>query len=218
MHKLTLDPSTKMGWCLYLDKSELLPRGDGHEYQIDELLFHGTWDLTRDIDGKKCVRRGQYYINFLECFRRLRRLHNIDEAEIKIALEGEAYAANRTEASARLAAGWIAVLDMYCERKCNPYPVTVTTDSWRKAFTGFSRAPKEIKGTNERRDWIKAKVLEKCASRGLNPRDDNEADALGIMYWLMNNGEQAQADRRAEKKSKTAEKRAQKKLDLQVAA
>lgn len=218
MHKLALDPSTKMGWCLYLDKDQMPARGDDSPYLTSELLFYGTWDLTRDINDKKCTTRGQYYINFLECFRRLRRLHNIDDDKIKIVMEGEAYSANRTEASARLAAGWIAVLEMYCERKSNPYPNTVTPDDWRKSYVGVCRAPKEIKGTDERREWMKDKVLAKCLSRGLNPKNDNEGDALGIMYWLIQGGEKAQESRRVEKKEKRLAKTRQKKMLFKEAA
>jgi hypothetical protein len=58
----------------------------------------------------------------------------------------------------------------------------------------------------------------RAPGRNLKPKNDNEADALGMMYWLVHDGPEAQAQRKAEKKAKTAAKRAQKKLDLQVAA
>ena len=86
-------------------------------------------------------------------------------------------------------------------------------------------APKEVgaglndrQKTEERRNWLKAKVMAECHKRNLKPKDDNQADALGIMYWSLRGGAEELERKRAEKKAKASAKRAQKKLDLQVAA
>ena len=210
MHKLSLDPSTSFGWCLYLDREELPERAE--PYTVSELLFYGTWDL-----GKK-KRRGQYYVNLKEQLTDLRRRHGIQEDDLEIVLEAEAYGARRTEASAALAAGWLAHLEEYCERRRMTYPITVTTTSWRAAFIGATKAPKDVVGDNARRKWLKDAVMAECARRKMHPKNDNEADAIGVMFWMVQGGKKRQDRMRAEKKAKTAEKRAQQKLELPVAA
>lgn len=215
MHKICFDASTRFGWCLLIDDSH---KPKEERRTLGQRLFYGTWDLTRDADGVKCDRRGQFYINLLESFRQLRRQHDIDDDQIEIVMEAEAYGAVRSEASARLAGGWLATLELLCERKAWLYPRTVTTTSWRKAFIGVTKAPKEITDSKQRREWIKAKVLEECARRGLKPQNDNEADALGLMFWLLTGGKSHQDATRAARKEKTLAKRRQQKLDLKVAA
>lgn len=219
MHKLTIDISTKAGWCLLLDDSA---KPESERRPVGQRLFYSTWDLTKDREGNKCSRRGQYYLNLWDSIRQLRNHHGIEEEDIEIVIEAEAYSAARTEASAQLAGGWLATLEIMCERRALLYPRTVTTSSWRSAFIGVIMAPKEVKDTKEqpnaRRKWIKDKVLEECARRGLKPQNDNEADAIGIMFWLVSGGKVHQEAARAAKKAKTKAKRAQTKMNLQVAA
>lgn len=207
LHKLTIDISTKAGWCLLLDDSA---KPKDEQRPVGQRLFYGTWDLTRDRDGNKCTRRGQYYLNLWDSISQLRRHHGIEEEDIEIVIEAEAYSAARTEASAQLAGGWLATLEIMCERRALLYPRTVTTSSWRKAFIGVIKAPKEITNPVERRKWIKDRVLEECRRRGLKPIDDNCADAIGCMYWLLSGGKIHQEKLRQAKKDKTAAKRAQK--------
>lgn len=215
VHKLSIDPSTKAGWCLLLDDSA---KPKEEQRSVGHRLFYGTWDFTRDHEGNKCTRRGQYYLNLWDSISQLRRHHGIEDDDLEIVIEAEAYSAACTEASAQLAGGWLATLEMMCERRALVYPRTVTTTSWRKAFIGVTKAPKEITDANERRKWIKDKVLEECARRGLKPQNDNEADALGIMFWLLSGGKVHQEANRAARKAKTQAKRAQTRMKLQVAA
>lgn len=222
MHKLCLDPSTAFGWCLLLDDSHL-PKDE--QRSVGERLSYGTWDLTKDEDGNKCNRRGQYAWNLWHCFNSLMRKHEIEGDDVEIILEGESYGSQKSEAGRRTAALWLAVLEMMCERKGLLYPRTCPPDKWRMAFIGCTRAPKEIgqglpdaKRFEERRNWLKRAVMAECAKRGLRPQNDNEADALGMMFWLVRGGAFEQDKQRAEKKAKASAKRAQKKLDLQVAA
>ncbi|KAB2728234.1 hypothetical protein [Brucella anthropi] len=215
LHKLTIDISTKAGWCLLLNDSA---KPKDEQRPVGQRLFYGTWDLTRDRDGNKCTRRGQYYLNLWDSISQMRRHHGIEEEDIEIVIEAEAYSAARTEASAQLAGGWLATLEIMCERRALLYPRTVTTSSWRKAFIGVIKAPKEIKDTNERRKWIKDKVMEECHRRGLKPVDDNCADAIGILFWLVTGGKVHQEAKRAAKKAKSLEKRRQQKMNFKVAA
>lgn len=210
MHKLALDPSLSFGWCLYLDKT-ILPARDT-PYETSELLFYGTWNLGKNL------RRGEYYLKLWTEIADLRRAKEIDEDDLEIVLESEAYGARRSEASAQMSAGWLTTLEIMCERRGLSYPRTVTTTSWRSAFIGVTQAPKDIKDTNKRRKWLKDAVMAECQRRKLQPKDDNSADALGIMFWMIQGG-RARLDKiKADKKAKTAEKRAQAKLPLQAAA
>lgn len=223
MHKLTLDPSTQFGWSLLLDDSN---KPEEERRQVGRRLFYGTWDLTRDEDGNKCTRRGQYAWNLWHCFNALMRKHGIAEDAIEVVLEGESYGSQKSEAGRQLAAAWLHTLEMMAERKpWGKYPRTCPPSKWRKAFIGRDKAPDEIgeglkdsKRWEARREWLKQAVLAECHKRGLRPQNDNEADALGMMFWLVRGGAFEQDKQRAEKKAKASAKRAQKKLDLQVAA
>ena len=222
MHKLTLDPATVFGWCLFLDDSD---KPEEERRSAGERLFYGTWDLTKDEDGRKCSRRGQYAWNLWAFFNALRRKHGIEEDDIEIILEGESYGSQKSEAGRRMAAMWLSVLEMMCERKALPYPRTCPPDSWRGYFIDCTKAPKEVgaglpdaKRYEARREWIKQAVLAECHRRNLKPKSDNEADAIGMMFWLVRGGAEEQDRKRADKKAKAAAKRAQKKLDLPVAA
>lgn len=221
-HKLTLDPSTQFGWCLLVDDSE---KPEDERRQVGQRLFFGTWDLTKDEEGRKCSRRGQYGWNLWTNFNALMRKHGIDADEIEIILEGESYGSQKSEAGRRMASMWLNTLELMCERKGLEYPRTCPPDNWRSAYIGCTKAPKEVgaglpdqERFAARRAWLKAAVIEECHKRGLNPTNDNEADALGMMFWLVRGGKEEQERRREEKKAKASAKRAQKKLDLRVAA
>ena len=55
---------------------------------------------------------------------------------------------------------------------------------WRVHFIGTSTAPKFIKGKDARRQWLKDQVVLECQRRGHDVLDDNEADALGMLYYF----------------------------------
>lgn len=209
IHKIAFDPSTKMGWCLLMDDSD---KPENEQRSVGQRLVYGSWDLTKDISGKKRLTRGSYYLMFLESFIQLRKKYGLETDEFKIYLEMEAISANRNEASAKLAGGWLATVELICERKGWMLPTDVPIASWRKAFIGRSMAPKEVVGTDPRRKWLKDTVLSACRSRGLSPEDDNAADAIGIMFWAMNDGESVRSAAQEQKKLKKKEKRAQTKL------
>lgn len=216
MHKLTLDPATHFGWCLLLDDSHL-PKEE--QRPVGQRLSYGTWDLTKDEDGNKCTRRGQYAWNLWHCFNALMRRHEVEGEDVQIILEGESYGSQKSEAGRRMAAMWLSVLEMMCERKGLPYPTVAPIDSWRMYFIDCTMAPKEVgaglkdaQRAEERRKWLKARVMAECKKRNLKPQNDNEADALGIMYWSLRGGAEELERKRAEKKAKTAANRAQKNL------
>ena len=222
MHRLTLDPSTQFGFCLLLDDSHL---PEDQRRTTGERLSYGTWDLTKDADGTRYKDRAAYGRHFIRCMNDLLRKHDIADDEIEIVLEGESYGSQRSEAGRLMAAMWRIALELWCSGKGRPYPTICPPDTWRASFIKATKAPKEVgAGLKDdqrfaaRRDWLKNRVLAECHKRNLKPQSDNDADAIGIMHWCVNDGPDALEQKRAEKKAKASAKRAQKKLDLQVAA
>jgi hypothetical protein len=59
-----------------------------------------------------------------------------------------------------------------------------TVSEWRKHFIGVTQAPKDIKGTENRRRWIKGVAIRKVASLGWGAVGADEADAIGILDYL----------------------------------
>ncbi len=66
----------------------------------------------------------------------------------------------------------------------------VNVGTWRSFFTGHARAPKHdpktgelLETPNNRRKWIKQATILECRSRGLDPLDDNAADAIGLLTY-----------------------------------
>jgi hypothetical protein len=221
MHKLTLDPALRFGWCLLVDDSNL--PADQRKSER-ERFFHGTWDLRKDDDGNRYKDRASYGRHLFRRLNALLRKHDIAEDEIEIVLEGESYGSQRSEAGRLMAAMWRASLELWCSSKERPYPVICPPDTWRSSFIKATKAPKEVGAGLEdddrieaRRVWLKNRVLEECHKRGLKPESDNDADAIGMMHWCRNDGPDALEQKRAEKKAKSAAKRAQKQINFQVA-
>lgn len=61
---------------------------------------------------------------------------------------------------------------------CKEVPV----QTWRKAIVGMARAPKDVPA-KERRKFIKKKTVARLADMGFPARNDDEADALGILMY-----------------------------------
>ncbi|ALJ98291.1 Hypothetical protein BIBO1_0908 [Brucella inopinata BO1] len=222
-HKLCIDPSMNAGYCLLVHDED---KPESERRTQRERLFYGSWDLTRDRDGNKCSRHGDYYLNLWDNVIKLLRKHDIfDSKDVEIILEAEAYGAARSEASARLSGGWIATVSMIAARRGFPLPRTVNTVSWRSFFIGVTQAPKSVtdglegpKKTGKARQWLKDQAVAACKARGFETIDDNAAEAIGILFWALNGGIIRQEKSRAAKKAKTKAKRAQTKMNLRVAA
>jgi hypothetical protein len=67
----------------------------------------------------------------------------------------------------------------------------VSPQTWRIAFIGHARAPASIKSAYRRRKWLKEASVQRCKDFGWEPKSDDAADALGILYWAANNGAEA---------------------------
>lgn len=73
--------------------------------------------------------------------------------------------------AAHVYGGLIAHLTVFCEHYKIPYS-GFGVGKIKKAFTGNGSAKKPM-------------IIEECEKRGHNPQDDNEADAIAIMYLAL---------------------------------
>ena len=73
--------------------------------------------------------------------------------------------------AAHVYGGLMAVLTKFCEAQQIPY-AAVPVGTIKKSWTGNGNASKDL-------------MIDKAKKRGFNPTDDNEADALALLhYWL----------------------------------
>lgn len=87
-------------------------------------------------------------------------------------------AGNTSAETQMLLIGLMAHVESFCAAKRLRRVQYVNQSSWRKHFIGSMK-----RGT--KRTDLKALVMERCRQHGWNPRNSDEADALGIMsYWL----------------------------------
>ncbi len=193
---LAIDPSTNAGWALRLD---------------DGKIFYGSWKLKKPTEK---IMNGYVYIRYGQAISQTLKDHGVSPNQCRIAIEGESYNSIGTEQSKDLRAGWFNILDFWCAWKGAISLVKCPPMAWRKAFIQATQAPKEIKDPDDRREWIKTRVISECEKRGWKPKNDNEADALGILLWFYNGGDTVQETRKANKKAKTVAKRAQTRIKL----
>ncbi|PHQ71757.1 MAG: hypothetical protein COB93_02460 [Sneathiella sp.] len=189
---LTIDPSTNTGIAFY---------------EPGQPVHTETWKLGA---GKAC--HGQIFKRFLINLRRFCATHNVTD----IAIEGQSFNSVGSLASKNLREGWLPMTHLFCFQEKLPAPRDVPPAKWRTYFIGVGRAPKHI-SKNAKTKWLKDKAMEKCRERGIYPANDDEGDAVGILFWASNGGPEEQAKKRAEKKQASLEKRRQTKMDLQPA-
>lgn len=67
-----------------------------------------------------------------------------------------------------------------CQRKNIPV-YRVSSDDWRHAFLGYSRAPR---GTSDSRAFLKKAVKSQCELLGINVPNDDAGDSVGVAWWL----------------------------------
>ena len=67
-----------------------------------------------------------------------------------------------------------------CQRLDIP-TISVSGDDWRKAFLGFSRAPR---GTTDGRKFLKKATVKQCRLIGVDVPNDDAGDGVGVCWWL----------------------------------
>lgn len=196
---LAIDPSTQAGWALWNPDAKR--------------VTYGTMSLVKKGKSKG---HGYYYSEFLMQMQNI-----IDEAgfgkdlSLRIVMEAPTPGAERSQMSLQLSEGWIAVLKLYCARRKLPEPILVVVNEWRAPFIKHAKKPANLKH-KAASDWYKDTVKRRCNEFGFQPKDDNAADALGILRWAKNGGNLTKEQRAEQKKRELELKRAQIKLELPV--
>jgi hypothetical protein len=75
-----------------------------------------------------------------------------------------------TDAS-HLYGGWLAILEVWCEQNSIAY-AGVPVGTIKRHATGKGNAPKQA-------------MIDAARARGFSPVDDNEADAIAILFWAL---------------------------------
>lgn len=114
---------------------------------------------------------GMVYVKFREELNKMRAAYGVTQVYFE---EVRRHAG--TDAAHRYG-GLMATLTAWCEEHGIPYE-GVPVGTIKKSFTGNGNASKE-------------RMIEECRKRGYEPCDDNEADAIAIFDWALN---QAGAD------------------------
>ena len=191
---LSLDIGTHTGWMLRL------PDGQKHI---------GSWKFP---SGQPT---GNRLLSLFQSLCLLLKQHGCMDHEVRIAVESVVFTKN--PGSQVLGTKLIAAVEIFASTYGFPPPQLVTISEWRFPFLkfgGFLEKPKAPPGTKDKTAWYKAKTIEQCNRLGLDPKNDNEGDAIGIGFWLHNGGVQRQKARNKAKRYAKQQKRAQEKLDL----
>ncbi len=156
MRILALDLSKRStGWACYAD-------GDsGPSY--------GHWVL-----GSEFTSDGRTYCKLHENMTDLHSLGPIDAVYFEEPLHPAKLQGHTNITSLRVLAGLAAHAQSWGEAMQCRHIHAVNMSSWRKDFIGSQK-----RGT--KRHTLKSLSLERCRQLGFNPRNDDEADALGIL-------------------------------------
>jgi len=152
---LALDLATNLGWALWRTGMEK-PRSGA-------ILLRGAglghrFTAYRDWLLETCIAGGVTHI--------VREAPFLDMKSANVVLTLYGLAAITEEVAARKG--------MTCR--------DIESASWRKFFIGCGAAPRTVAKKN-RREWLKRQVIAECQTRGLDPRNDNEGDAIGILMF-----------------------------------
>lgn len=183
MKILALDLSkTSTGWCIW----------DG----AAEKPLYGHWVL-----GSEYTSDGGVFAKLHEGMSDLwRTICRFDYVAIESPINPAQLQGNTTIQTIRLASGLAAHAHSFAyAMDCRPV-IEVNVSSWRPDYIGkfhsdearrVARVAK--KAGNSRasaRSDLKALTMERCRQLGLNPRKDDEADAIGILtYIVLSHGE-----------------------------
>lgn len=159
---LAIDPGAHTGWALW--------RND-----LRNPVF-GTWKFDFGTDGQR--------FNSLQ--RKMHQLRTDWGGVDFIRLEFNRHV-HMGERAIDLGYGWKHAIEMYAAAYRIPVRM-VTTQQWRLDFIGrqedsiIRQAKRDAKAAGEKfdsRDKLKAATVARCRQLGWQPKNDNEADALG---------------------------------------
>ena len=136
--------------------------------------FYKSGDIfsgTESFHNSRYSGGGMRFLKFNEWLQTMERSCSLNEGLNQIYFE-EVRRHIGTDA-AHVYGGFMAVLTSWCECAKIPYE-GVPVGTIKKFITGKGNANKE-------------EVMNAIRKRGHNPLDDNEADALALMYWRLSN-------------------------------
>ncbi len=190
---LAIDGGTNCGYALWCPERKL--------------VFHGSWNLGKD------PQYGKRYLAFFRHLTDLLKEHGFEyDLRVLVIIEAPAYGTMKG-AQAELGPGWVSIVKFWAETRKLAEPKIITSNSWRSYFIDGKKKPKAFKGP-EATKWFKEQVELKCNALGITPKDNDAADAVGIVKWAKDGRIADLESRRAAVKREKSNKRAQGKLDL----
>lgn len=156
---LCLDLGTKTGWAFYPGGREMIIKIYGED--IDPRLIEPSWGVE-DFSTKRFEGGGMRYLNFKRWLDRLLLPEEIYFEEVHH---------NGLGKSAEVYGGFLGVLMSWCEKEKIPYQ-GVHVGTIKKYITGKGNASKQM-------------VIDAVRQVGHAVEDDNEADAMALMLYIM---------------------------------
>lgn len=159
-----------MSTILALDMSK---RSTGYAtFEIgSDVAFHGTWEL-----GSEFTPDGGTYCKLHQSMSDLNLLGKIEYVYFEDPLAATALHGHTNINSLRVLTGLAAHAESWGEAMGCRVVQRVNMTTWRKSFLGTVK-----RGT--KRMTLKELSIERCHQLGFNPRNDDEADALGILDY-----------------------------------
>ncbi len=169
MRILALDQSSFCGWCHGIPGAAA---GAGSMSNVGAPIY-GTHRLPASLSGSRRAKALFRFVRDLAEANEVTRIYFEEPIIPKVTSFQAVYGLM----GLATAIGWAAdELGIPC------FPVRQQT--WRSEFGMPTQAPRKIKDKAERRQWMKQQSLNRCRAIGLDPADDNAADAIGI-WWAM---------------------------------
>lgn len=161
MNILALDPATSCGWCVWTPETDYI------------------WGVK-----KYPKPRSNYAANRLDGVERFTSFYKDVDALIKqykiqsLAVEHNIMP-DRSEANSDLAFSWLTMIRIVCHNAKIEPAFKYTTGQWRSINFGDQNkvAPKHLKPP-QKREWYKARSIQKCQDLGYQIYNDDEAEAL----------------------------------------
>lgn len=166
---LALDQSKRSaGWAVWM--------------QGDDKPHYGTWVL-----GSEYTSRGQTFAKLHESLLDLRAVFRFENVYFEEPLNPSKLSGHTNIETIRVLSGLAAHIESFGYAVGLRTTQGINVDSWRPAFIGrinSSEAKRKAKAAGKSAsDSLKALTKERCRQLGFDPRNTDEADALGILDY-----------------------------------
>lgn len=147
---------------------------------------YGSWSL-----GSEMASDGAVFLKLHRCLNDLRQLAAFEWIYHEEAINPANLNGVTNIASLRLQAGLAAHVESFAEaRRCHVQRVNI--GSWRKGFIdpdlvsqaqADARRKRKLTGKGSARDKLKRLAIERARQLGFEPRNDDEAEAIGVLDY-----------------------------------